>query len=210
MFRFSLMGYEQDLQRSIFTGAGERTFIDKVLAKDDVNAIRDIVKKPKLTRSELLEVLYLISGTEAKLLNYNEWDRYIILKFFVWIREFIKISEILFDYEDELHKKENTCKVCKKEINKGETKGCGCEKPTPILVLTERTRRLLLNNDMLLQHNAKFLIDLYLNIGRSSMSITAAGFTELIRNKYEVQYMQPQGAGQEVSQQKQSWSLFKK
>jgi hypothetical protein len=204
------MGYEQDLQRSIFTGVGERTFIDKVLAKDDVNAIREIIKKPKLTRSELLEVLYLICGTEAKLLNYNEWDRYIILKFFVWIREFIKIFEILVDYEDELYKKENTCTSCKLPIVSNNDNVCRCKNIKRVLILTERAKRLLLNNDMLLQHNAKFLIDLYLNIGRTSMSLTSAGFTELLRNKYEVQYMQPQGAGQEVSPQKQSWSLFKK
>ena len=203
------MGYEQDLQRSIFTGAGERTFIDKVLAKDDVNAIRELVKKPKLTRGELLEVLYLISGTEAKLLNYNEWDRYIVLKFFVWIREFIKISEILFDYEDELYNKENICRDCKLLIKTTQEKKCVCKDPNPTLILNDRTKRLLLNNDMLLQHNAKFLIDLYLNIGRTSMSITSAGFTELIRNKYEVQYLQPQQT-QEQAQNSKGWSLFKK
>lgn len=207
----SFASYEQSLNDNIFKGLSERTFIDKVLAKDDVNAIRELTKKPKLTRSELLEMLYLISGTEAKLLNYNEWDRYIVLKFFVWIREFIKVSEILFDYEDELYKKENTCRICGKLIKVSEESiRCKCTYPIPIMVLTDRTKRLLLNNDMLLQHNAKFLIDLYLNIGRTSMSVSSAAFKELSGNKYELQYMQPQSLAAQVPEAKQGWSLFKK
>lgn len=160
------MTIEEEIQKGFFSGSRERSFVDKVLAKDDVNDIRELIKKPELSRQELLEILYLISGSEAKLLNYSEWDRYIILKFFVWIREFIKICEILFDYEDYLkhHDKQ----------------------------LSPRTRRLLNNNKMLLQHNAKFLIDLYLNIARTSMSVGASAFVELLKNKYEVIYPQQQ------------------
>jgi hypothetical protein len=161
-----MMGAEQSLKNSLFAGGGEKTFIDKVLAKDDVNAIRELIKKKKLTREELLEILYLISGNESKLLNYGEWDRYVILKFFVWIREFIKVAELLFDYEDQLKTWEEN-----KEAK-----------------LSKRTKKLLENNSLLIQHNAKFLIDLYLNIGRTSMSIGMSGFLEAIRNKYEVYY----------------------
>ena len=42
---------------------------------------------------ELLELLYMCIGTEAKLVNLSDWDRYVVLKFFVWIREFIKVVE---------------------------------------------------------------------------------------------------------------------
>lgn len=162
-----LMSFEDNIRRAVYSGSGgEKTFIDKVLAKDDVKAIQELIKKPRLEREELLEILYLISGTEAKLLNYSEWDRYVILKFFVWIREFIKIAELLFDYEEELKRKEKN-----KEMT-----------------LTPRTKKLLDNNSLLIQHNAKFLIDLYLNISRTSMSIGMSSFIELVRNKYEVEY----------------------
>lgn len=162
--------FEDNLKQGLFTSTRERSFIDKVLAKDDVNDVRELIKKPELTRSELLEILYLISGTEAKLLNYSDWDRYVILKFFVWIREFIKIAEILFDYEDFLKQKKT--------------------------ILSPRAKRLLKNNTLLIQHNAKFLIDLYLNISRTSMSVGASAFVELLKNKYEVIYPQQTGTTQ--------------
>jgi len=167
------MVFEGDIKRSVFSGTGEKTFIDKVLAKDDVKAIQELIKKKKLSREELLEILYLISGTEAKLLNYSEWDRYVILKFFVWIREFVKIAEFLFDYEDDLKKKKKEGKV----------------------KISARTQKLLDNNSNYIQHNAKFLIDLYLNISRTSMSIGMSSFIELVRNKYEVEYSPTQQTG---------------
>jgi len=83
---------EDNITKGIFSGQAEKTFIDKLFAKEDVEKIRELIKKPKLTRSELLELLYLISANEAKLVNYSGWDRYIALKFFVWIREFIKVA----------------------------------------------------------------------------------------------------------------------
>lgn len=153
---------EQQLSNALFGQQSEKTFIDKILARQDVDALRELIKKPKLTRADLLEILYLLSGAEAKLLNYGEWDRYVILKFFVWIREFIKVAELLYDYQEELEKKNPE--------------------------LSERTRRLLDNNERLIEHNAKFLIDLYLNIGRTSLSIGATGMMELLKNKYEVVY----------------------
>ena len=191
------MGFEQDLQNKVFTDTGERTFIDKLLAKEEVKDIRELIKKPRLTRSELLEILYLISGTESKLVNYGAYDRYIILKFFVWIREFAKIAELLFDYTDELYKKESTCSTCdlkivlvteeKKEDN---ADVCKCDTPVPYIVLSERSKRLLDNNQRLIEHNLKFVIDLYLNIARTSLSIGATGMLELLKNRYEVQYVQ--------------------
>lgn len=191
-----IMGFEDNLQKSMFMGQQERTFIDKVLAKDDINAIRELIKKPTLERSDVLEILYLISGVEAKLLNYSEWDRYIQLKFFVWIREFAKILEILFDYEDELAKKNNYCVICKHFIKNTDfsTKSCVCKEPQKELILTDRTKRLLNNNKLLMQHNLKFLVDLYVNMERTSMSIKGTGFIELIKNKFEVAYHNmPQG-----------------
>jgi hypothetical protein len=179
-----LMGFEENAENTIFQGMNERTLIDKLLAKDDVNELKELIQKPNLTRSELLRVLYMISGTEAKLVNYGEWDRYVILKFFVWIREYVKIIELMFDYEDRL-----------KEL----------EKKTDGIQLTERTKRLLNNNSLLMQHNAKFLIDLYLNIARTSLSLGATGLLELLKNKYEVVYPN-QGAPTQV--EKQGGGLF--
>lgn len=160
--------FEHSLASSLFSRDTEKTSADKVLARKDIEDIRELVKKPRLKRAELLELLYLISGSEAKLLNYSAWDRYVILKFFVWIREFIKIAEISYDYTDMLEQKEKEGK----------------------LTLSPRAKKLLDNNQRLIEHNAKFLIDLYLNIGRTSLSLGATGFFELLKNKYELVYPQ--------------------
>jgi len=208
------MGIEEGIQKSIFSGNQERTAIDKVLAKDDINALRDLIKKPELTRSEILEILYLLSAAEAKLHNYSDWDRYIILKFFVWIRELVKIYERLIDYEDWLKEQEKTCRVCGLQIAPvigGKTAPCTCDTPKPCFKLTERSIRLFKNNKLSMQHDIKFLVDLYVNIARSSMSVGGAGFLELLKNKFEIVY--PQGQGLTEVQKPQGGGflgLFKK
>ena len=160
--------FEHSLASSLFSKESEKTSIDKVLARKDIEDVRALIKQSRLKREQLLELLYLISGSEAKLLNYSAWDRYVILKFFVWIREFVKIAEIMYDYTDMLEQKELD----------------------GIMVLSGRAKKTLDNNQRLIEHNAKFLIDLYLNIGRTSLSVGATGFFELLKNKYELVYPQ--------------------
>ena len=169
----------------MFNGSQEKTFIDKLLSKEDVERIRDLIRKPRLKREEILEILYLLGSTESKLLNYDANDRYVILKFFVWIREFVKITELLFDYQDDLIKKENTCKNCNADKDK-----CECGKFTPQLVMSPQTKKLLFNTERHIEHISKFLVDLYLNIARTTLSLNATGFIELLKNKYELQYRQ--------------------
>lgn len=187
--------FEKKVEQSLFSPQTEKTYIDKVLARQDVEAVRELVKKPKLNRAELLEMLYLLGSVESKLLNYSEWDRYVILKFFVWIREFAKMCEQLFDYVDDLTKKEATCKNCNMlSLNYLRSKGlstdefCHCDKFKPKLNMSTRTRQLIFNIERHIEHDTKFLVDLYLNISRTSLSLGATGLLELTRNKYELAY----------------------
>jgi len=174
------MSFEQALQGQIFSHEAEKSFLDKLLAKDDVKSIQELMKKPKLDRQDLLELLYLISSNEAKLLNYGSWDRYIILKFFVWIREILKTAETLYDYQDDLKKKSKTCKECDKLIEElgREKRGCYCKNPQTKMMLSKRTETLLYNNERSIEHSLKFLVDLYLNIGRTSLSLGGSAFFE--------------------------------
>ena len=179
------MTFEESLERKIFSNStGDKTFIDKLLAQKDVDAIRVIIKKSNLSREDMIELLYLLSSNESKMLNYGEWDRYIILKFFVWIREFVKLAELMFDYEDDLLEKEK--------------KG--------VFVLSDRTKKLLKNNKRLIEHNVKFLIDLYVNIARTTLSLGASGFMEILKNKYEISY--PEMKGVNTSTQDSKGGLF--
>ncbi len=182
--------FENQLQNAVFSGNPEKTTIDKLLAKSDIDAIREIIKKPRLTRSEILEILYLLSGAESKLLNYSEWDRYVILKFFTWLRDFVKGAELLYDYKADLEKKEKTCKECEKLFKKFEEfePECKCTEPQAKKTVTRRTKKLLENAERLMEHNIKFLIDLYLNIGRTSLSVGGTGIMEFLKNKFEYHY----------------------
>ena len=171
--------FEQQVQQALFSQQNEeKSFIDKILAKEHVQRVKVLMRKPKLTRDDVLELLYLCSANETKLLNYSEWDRYIQLKFFVWMREFIKVAELLYDYQEKLEKKGNK--------------------------LSKRTITLLKNNEMLIEHNAKFLIDLYFNMGRSTLSLGATGIMELLKTRFEFVYPNAQNLGTPQDKNKSS------
>ncbi|QGH73142.1 MAG: hypothetical protein [Siphoviridae sp. ctjeG17] len=160
------MNVEQALQNNLFSYTSEKTYVDKLLSRHEVERLKELVRQPQLNRSDILELLYMCLSTEAKLVKYTEWDRYVILKFFVWIREFIKIAELMYDYKEELEKKE-------KEHG---------------IQITERTRRILSNNERMMEHNAKFLVDLYLNIARTSLSVNGSAFSDILKNRFEISY----------------------
>lgn len=158
-------------------GTPEKTFIDKILGKADTDRLRELIQKDPLERKELLEILYLMGATESKLVNYSEWDRYVMLKFFVWVREFIKLCELMYDYADD----------CKRTDPKNPNK--------TFITLSPRAKQILQNNSRLMQHNAKFLIDLYLNMSRTTLSVKGMGILELLKNKFEISYPQQSTAG---------------
>lgn len=157
---------EEAIQKSIFSQNNEKSLNDKILAREDVNRLRDLIRKDPLVREDMLEILYLLSGVESKLVNYGEWDRYIILKFFVWIREFVKVCELMYDFEDDLKKKN--------------------------WQLSRQAQTILANNRRIMQHNTKFLVDLYLNISRTTLSKGGALVKDLTTNKYDIAYPQIQ------------------
>ncbi len=157
---------EQQISKQMFQKDREKTFVDKILAKDNIGDIRALIKKKDLTREDLLEILYLMASDEIKLLNLNEWERHILLKMFIWIRDFAKNFEVLCDYEDFLKDNPN--------------------------IMSQDTKQLLLNVKSLKSHNLKFLIDLFLAICRSSLSIGATGILELLKSKFEVLYQNQQ------------------
>lgn len=159
---------QNKLNNALFTKDNEKSFIDKLLAKEDLARIKELMQTDPLERKQLLELLFLISGTSAKLQNYSQWERYVILKFFVWVREFSKIAEILYDYTE----------FIEKEHAQGKIK------------LTKESQRMIQNNKRQIEHNIKFLVDLYLNISHTSLSLGGSAFMELLKNKFEMNYSQ--------------------
>jgi hypothetical protein len=152
--------FEQALARGLFsTQSAEKSYTDKLLARKDVSAIQEIVKKDDLTRSELLELLYLLSSSEIKLANFGDWDRYLLGKFLAWIRDFVSMAEILYDYKEKYKNSKN-----------------------------ERLKSLMENNRKFMLHNIKFLVDIFLYLSRSTLSLSMSAFEILSTSRYEYAY----------------------
>lgn len=182
------MSFEEQLENSFFKGPSEKTFIDKMLGRDDVESVRKIISKTQLDREDMMKLLNLLSSNESKLWNYGEWDRYIMAKFFVWIREFVAVAENLYDYKDDLERKTKSCANCNNRIGDKENP-CNCgENFKPVFKLKKDSYQIFNNITRLLEHNVKFLVDLYFNLSRTTLSLGATGLLELLKNKYEVVY----------------------
>lgn len=156
------MVFEQALANAFSQRDNEKTFIDKLLSKDDIATIKVLMKKEGLTRSELLELLYMLTSSESKLSMFGDYERYVLMKYFVWVREFVKITELHFDYLEDLNKKK--------------------------FKLSPRSKKLLQENKNMLEHQIKFLVDMFLMISRSSLSRNGAAFGELLKQRFEIQY----------------------
>lgn len=154
---------DQQLEKAILNSPKDKTFIDKLLGKTEVEELKRIVKKPNLNREDMLEMLYLVVGIEQKLMNYSEWDRYFLSKYFVWIRTFVELLEHYYDYKEYLTKEG---------------------------LLTTEISRLYEHTMNYLQHSTKFLLDLYFHLSRSTLSLGGAMVTESLRNKFEIDYRQ--------------------
>ena len=58
-----------------------------------------------------------------------------------------------------------------------------------------------------MEHNIKFLVDLYLNIGRTSLSVGATGLMEILKNKYEIVYPGAGGVNTPMGEQQQQVTM---
>jgi hypothetical protein len=82
--------------------------------------------------------------------------------------------------------------------------------------LDSMTKKLFANNKLMLSHDVKFLADLYLNIGRTTLSLGGSALLEFARNKFEFSYPGQQMATpqqntnpQLMGMQQQKRGLFK-
>jgi len=160
--------FEEAIQKKIFSsGSSEKTFIDKVLGREDIKRVGDIIKKDVLEKKDIHELLYVLNSAEAKLYNYSEEDRKTIGKFFVWLREVAVIYEHLYDYES------NTLKM---------------EKQTGLVIHDETCKKLIFDIKQKFTHSIFFMIDVSFFMSRSSLSVNAVGFKEILNNKFEIKY----------------------
>ncbi|MEE9364815.1 MAG: hypothetical protein V3U92_19615 [Cellulophaga sp.] len=139
------------------------------------------MKKDILTRPELLEIMSLLSGAETKLLSFNDFDRYLLGKFLIWIGEFGVVAEKLYDLLNKYEEETKSIEKSKKKVKLKERK----------LEFTRRTefieKQLKTGNKgmLTLQHDFKFLVTLFLYLSRSTLSLKAKAFESFTTNRME-------------------------
>lgn len=148
---------------SIFTLQSDLSLADKLLGKETIKQIKFIMDKEDLDYSDISSLLYLITTDEAKLLNLSGYERYILGKFYTWIREFVKILEDLYTFKKHFFEK-----------------------------MTEKEKETFEQIRKIMIHNTKFLIDVFLYLSRSTLSINAKAFEEFLKQKFEYEYRQPE------------------
>ncbi len=172
-----LQPYEAGLGRYLYSGNSEKSFIDKTLARSDIDEIKEIMKKPDLERTDLLQLLYLLAGSEIKLVNFGEFDRYLLGKYYAWIRDFVAAAENLYDVETDFVKFKTDCL---KKATEG--KKAGKEK------VLNHTQEMLKGSKKKLLHDIKFLVDIFFYLSRSTLSLEGAAFDTITKQRYEYYY----------------------
>jgi len=172
--------FYQELGKSIFEGESERSVVDKLLGRKDADKLHSLMQKEPLTKSDVEEILFLMTSIDQKILNYNEWDRYVIVKLFPWVKDYSTICKTWMIYEEQFKKGEfdEDFVICEKQdITKKGVK--------PILV---DTKDIISEITKYLQHNLKFLISIFLLVSNSTLSIDGAAFETLTTSKFEYSY----------------------
>lgn len=175
--------WERGLATGLFSTDAEKSFTDKVLDKSGVERVKELMRKPKLDRDDLLELLYMLSAVEAKLVNFDPWDRYLLGKFYAWIRDFVASAELLYDLEEEIGKKNI-------EVN-------------------DNTEKMLEKIKNMMSHNIKFLADVYFYLSRSTLSLGATGFDTLTKSRFEYFYPGQHQAQPQQETRKSAFNIFK-
>jgi hypothetical protein len=158
-----------NLNKAIFHGESEKSFVDKLLGRQDADKLHELIKKEPLTLSDIEEILFLMTSIDQKLLNYDEWDRYIIVKLFPWVKDFSIICKTMMIYQNQY---ENG------DFNKD-------FKDTKV---KDDTYKIIQEINKYLLHDFKFLISTFLLVSNTTLSIDGAAFEVLTTSKFEYSY----------------------
>lgn len=157
---------EEAIQKQIFNTPFDRSQLDQLMGKTDVERVRELLKKEDMDRAEYAELVSFLSSNEIKTQNYDQWTRYVLSKFNVWINRFWLILEGIYDYEKDIEKagRDNISRTTDKSF--------------------KQTIRIY-------QYILKLCCNNYFNIARSSLSVAAIGFKEPMHNVHDITYSMP-------------------
>jgi len=153
------------MQRTSF----DKSLLDKLFAKDEIEKITTIHKKTSPTREDMQELKQLLTGMESKLLNFDEDYPHILGRYLVRIIETFSYYESMEEFYSRI--KDH---------------------------LTEpRTKELYASMIYKLKATCLFYSSNFQWIERSTMSIQGSGFFNALTNKFELSYPQMGGVQQE-------------
>lgn len=168
--------------QSLYRMDNEKARTDKLLAKDDIAKIEELIKKDRLELKDLRNLVYLLAGAEIKLVNFGKSDRILIGKFLTWIRDLIAIYEVRIKDNELLMSNPKT---------------------TDETILAAKTI------SQMLDEYIKYLAALFLYGTRSSLSLGATAFSSLNTEKFEYEYnTRATNVNQELSQKKKFLGLI--
>lgn len=168
--------------QSLYRMDNEKARTDKLLAKDDIAKIEELIKKDRLELKDLRNLVYLLAGAEIKLVNFGKSDRILIGKFLTWIRDLIAIYEVRIKDNELLMSNPKT---------------------TNETILAAKTI------SQMLDEYIKYLAALFLYGTRSSLSLGATAFSSLNTEKFEYEYnTRATNVNQELSQKKKFLGLI--
>jgi len=171
--------FYQNLSRVLFQGESEKSLVDKLLGRQDADKLHMLMQKEPLNKSDIEEILFLMTSIDQKIVNYDEWDRYVIIKLFPWVKDYSTICKTWMIYEEQFEKGNfnNDFSIVEATEGKQEIK--------PIL---DETKNIISETTKYLQHNLKFLISIFLLVSNSTLSIDGAAFETLTTSRYEYSY----------------------
>lgn len=155
-----------------FSPSAEKSFTDKTLAREEIERIREIMKEVELSRSQIHELRNLLVGINIKLVNLDDNDRAVIGHLLAHLESLFQVEEELFEYIELIKLQKN---------------------------IGNDSLKLLISGRKKMEHNLKFMTDVYLYCVNSSLSLTAAAFNSYTSNKYEYSYAEPKNLPQAQS-----------
>ena len=153
----------QALRNNLGSVSQERTYIDKLLAKEDVKEMStELLAKKIFERKDVNKLQYLLNSSELKLGNLGETQRYVHNKYYCWIEEAMSIYCMYIDYmESDAYKK-----------------------------MSEEEKKIYEDLLGILTGVLKQFAFLYMHLARSSLSLGGWAIGKMLENKMEYIYDQ--------------------
>ena len=180
------LSYEQWLSTLTPKWEQDKTFTDKMLGRQDTDRLITLIQKDELSREDFSEILNIISGINSKLVNYNDFDRYLLGKYYTWIRSFIKMCMGIIGLQEKITgQKQSVEKYLDSTDNIPDAIRDKLVQDVETYVKDiddlEKARNIGADD-------SKFLLDVFLFLSNSTLSLNAAAFDTLTSSRFEYAY----------------------